>query len=120
MNNDDNPKSFRRHTRADGSIHYADPPAQSPPDIVGRLRDYTSPALAHEAAARIETLEAEVAEWQQAASVEAGLRREFYDRAAALEAALRKIKELANSDDGISPREAFDIAEAALAPEQER
>jgi hypothetical protein len=27
MNNDDNPKSFRRHTRADGSIHYADPPA---------------------------------------------------------------------------------------------
>ena len=37
-----------------------------------------------------------------------------------LEAALREIKELANSDDGISPREAFDIAEAALAEGQDK
>jgi len=41
-------------------------------------------------------------------------------RIEALEAALREIKELANSDAGISPREAFDIAEAALAPEQDK
>lgn len=36
------------------------------------------------------------------------------DRIDALEAALREIKQLADSDDGISPREAIDIADAAL------
>ena len=46
--------------------------------------------------------------------------QELEARIEALEAALREIKELANSDDGISPREAFDIAEAALASEQDK
>jgi hypothetical protein len=55
-------------------------------DLPQRLRFNATIPLVMEAADRIEALEAEVAEWQQAASVEAGLRREFYDRATALEA----------------------------------
>jgi hypothetical protein len=41
-------------------------------------------------------------------------------RIEALEAALRGIAELADSDDGISPREAIEIASVALAEEQDK
>ena len=44
--------------------------------------------------AEIERLTAELADWRQAAGVEAGLRREFLTRATAAEAALQEITEL--------------------------
>jgi hypothetical protein len=55
---------------------------------------------------------------------EAGMYQALYENAKnrieALEAALREIAELADSDDGISPREAIEIASVALAEEQDK
>ena len=45
---------------------------------------------------------------------------EMLDRIEALEAALREIEKLADSDDGISPGEAIEIASAALAGGQDK
>jgi gamma-glutamyl-gamma-aminobutyrate hydrolase PuuD len=123
MNNDDNPKSFRRHTRADGSIHYADPPAQSSPvsrdALANAIDSPTVEALAKVFSVRNQNLAKSISE--QIVDI---LAPRFPAEAATppgrietLEAALREIAERswhpANAPIG-------DIARAALAPEQDK